>query len=202
MSTVDDVAPIEQLFDVVLSRDIQFHSEHQPNAANLFHDGKVLQLLQLCFEVRPRFADVSQQLLVLNDLEVFEAGPAGKRATAECRSMFAGFDLGRDVLLQDHGSHRNSKSQWFCAGNHIRQHCLVGWSDPLLKGKPLSCSTKTALNLIRDQKRSMLSRESPHSSIKIFAKRKDPAFALDGFNQNSTNIWGELLLEVRNVVRF
>src|SRR5688572_14580718 len=71
-----------------------------------------------------------------------------------------------------------------------------------MEREPLAGPAQSALNLVRDKHCTVLCSEASSGAIKILVERADSALALNRFDQNGTNVGSELLLEVRNVVRF
>ena len=99
MSAVDDESLFEQLFHDVFSGHLQVHRQHQTSSTNFLNDRKASKLIKSSFEVLARLADVSQQVVLVDNFEIFEACPAGQRTSAERCSMLARIDRRRDILF-------------------------------------------------------------------------------------------------------
>ena len=79
MRAVDDEALVQQLLHYVLARHFQLQRDHEPRSANFLHNRQASQFFKAVLEVVAGFTNVFQKVVVLDDLEVFQAGAARQR---------------------------------------------------------------------------------------------------------------------------
>src|SRR2546422_7495487 len=68
--------------------------------------------------------------------------------------------------------------------------------------KPLAGPAKAALNLVHDQRRAFLFRQLTSRPIEVFGNGPNPALALNGLDQDGTDVIRQLAFEIFGIIEF
>lgn len=160
-------------------------------------DGRV-DLLDALTEDLAEFLSVLNHLLLLNQLEGTDRDGTAEWVTTVGRTVGSGLDNAKDVLVGENG-----RDGVHTTGDGLSEGDHVGLDASPVRGKHLTSSADTGLDLISNEENVVLLAKSVGLGEVVLIGDNDTSLTLDGLDEESSGLLAvglEDLLKVSNVV--
>src|ERR1700674_4233985 len=183
LGRVEEYALRQPLFDQWARRNVE-HQALNESAASRFAGCGILvdEFLELLMQIAANLHDVFQQVLFLDDRQIFEPNAASQRTAAKGGAVLSGRNRGGKMFFRQERAERHSRGDRLGDGDDIRYHAEA------LEGEDLAGAPEAALDLVENERGLMMVGERPAGAQEVFGTIEDAAFAKDGLQHDGAGV--------------